>query len=302
MAGWFIGGAGDRFTSTMLTAGVDWLSADGKTTNFDRPEATEIMTWWKQLYDEKLLDIPKENARDLFIAQKCAYFMDSSGNAVGFTNLVKDFKWDVSLPPQAAAGGTVTETYGPVTVIPKTDAEKQLAGWLWLKWLSTPAPLASWITATSYFPSTKVAAEGPALKEFYAKNAPAAKALREIAPNARILTPSPALTQVRGQIVADAVNQVLLAHLATSCLTHMDRSAGSRSPRSQNAAATDRCPNAHEHLARKWGCPIATALPHIRCLRFCHRDLDANNRPTIVRWRRSPFPGHPRTIFVSLDN
>ncbi len=213
MAGWFIGGAGDRFISTMLTAGVDWLSADGKTTNFDRPEATEIMTWWKQLYDEKLLDIPKENARDLFIAQKCAYFMDSSGNAVGFTNLVKDFKWDVSLPPQAAAGGTVTETYGPVNVIPKTDAEKQLAGWLWLKWLSTPAPLASWVTATSYFPSTKSAAEGPTLKEFYAKNAPAAKALREIAPNARILTPSPALTQVRGQIVADAVNQVLLGQL-----------------------------------------------------------------------------------------
>ncbi len=213
MAGWYIGGAGDRFISTMLTNGVDWLSADGKATNFDRPEVAEIMTWWKQLYDEKLLDIPKESARDLFIAQKSAYFMDSSGNAVGFSNLVKDFRWDVAMPPQGMAGGTVTETYGPVNVIPKTDAEKQLAGWLWLKWLSTPAPLASWIAATSYFPSTKSAAEGPALKEFYAKNAPAAKALREIAPNARILTPSAALTQVRGQIVADAVNQVLLGQL-----------------------------------------------------------------------------------------
>jgi len=213
MAGWYIGGAGDRFISTMLTNGVDWLSADGKATNFDRPEVAEIMTWWKQLYDEKLLDIPKESARDLFIAQKSAYFMDSSGNAVGFSNLVKDFRWDVAMPPQGMAGGTVTETYGPVNVIPKTDAEKQLSGWLWLKWLSTPAPLASWIAATSYFPSTKSAAEGPALKEFYAKNAPAAKALREIAPNARILTPSAALTQVRGQIVADAVNQVLLGQL-----------------------------------------------------------------------------------------
>jgi len=78
---------------------------------------------------------------------------------------------------------------------------------------STPAPLASWVTATSYFPSTKSAAEGPALKEFYGQSAPAAKALREIAPNARILTPSAALTQVRGQIVADAVNQVLFGQL-----------------------------------------------------------------------------------------
>ena len=214
MAAWYIGGAGDRFISTMLTSGVDWAAADGKTSNFDKPEATEIMTWWKQLYDEKLLDIPKESARDLFVAQKCAYFMDSSGNAVGFTNLIKDFQWEVGLPPQASAGATpVTETYGPVNVLPKTDTEKQLAGWLWLKWLSTPAPLASWVAATSYFPSTKSAAEGPALQEFYAKNPPAAKALREIAPHARILTPSPALTQVRGQIVADAVNQVLLGQL-----------------------------------------------------------------------------------------
>ena len=69
------------------------------------------------------------------------------------------------------------------------------------------------MAATSYFPSTRSAAEGAALKEFYAKNTPAAKALREIAPYARILTPSPALTTVRGQIVADAVNQVLLGQL-----------------------------------------------------------------------------------------
>jgi len=214
MAAWYIGGAGDRFISTMLTSGIDWATPDGKASNFDQPGVAEIMTWWKQLYDEKLLDIPKENARDLFVAQKSAYFMDSSGSAVSFAGLIKDFQWDVALPPQAAAGGTlVTETYGPVNVIPKTDAEKQLAGWLWLKWLATPDPLAKWIAATSYFPSTKSAAEGPALKEFYAKNPAAAKALREIAPNARILTPSPALTQVRGQIVADAVNQVLLGQL-----------------------------------------------------------------------------------------
>ena len=44
-------------------------------------------------------------------------------------------------------------------------------------------------------------------------NDPREKALREIAPYARILTPSPALTTVRGQIVADAVNQVLLGQL-----------------------------------------------------------------------------------------
>lgn len=213
MAAWYIGGAGDRFISTLLTRGVDWLAPDGKSSNFDRPEALEIMTWWKQLNDEKLLDIPKDNARDLFVAQKCAYYMDSSGSAVAFTSLIKDFKWNAALPPQGMAGATVTETYGPVNAIPKNDPEKQLAGWLWLKWLATPEPLAKWITATSYFPSTKSAATGPALKDFYTKNPVAATLVTGVAPNARILSPSPALTEVRGQIVADTVNSVLLGQL-----------------------------------------------------------------------------------------
>jgi len=62
----------------------------------------------------------------------------------------------------------------------------------------------------------------------------------------------------------------------------------------------------YEHLegqASRWGCPVATALPHIRCLRFCQRDIDANDRLLIVRWRRrSPFSGRPRTLFVSFND
>lgn len=213
MAGWYIAGAGDRFISTLLTRGVDWLGPDSKSTNFDRPEALEILTWWKQLSDEKLLDIPKEDARALFVAQKCAYYMDSSASAVSLSALVKDFKWDASMPPQGAVGGTVTETYGPVNAIPKNDPEKQLAGWIWLKWLTMADPLAKWVTATSYFPSTKSAVDGAALKDFYAKNPVAAKVVKTVAPNARILSPSPALTEVRGNIVANVVMQVLLGQL-----------------------------------------------------------------------------------------
>lgn len=214
MAGWYIAGAGDRFISTLLTYGVDWLTPDGKASNFDRPEALEIMTWWKQLYDEKLLDIPKDNARDLFVAQKCAYYMDSSASVAGFVTLIKDFKWDAAMPPQGATGGAlVTETYGPINAIPKTDAEKQLAGWLWLKWLATPEPMAKWVTATNYFASVKSAADGPALKEYYAKNPTAARLVKDVAPNARILSPSPALTEVRGQVVANVVNEVLIGQL-----------------------------------------------------------------------------------------
>lgn len=214
MAGWFIGGAGDRFISTLLTYGVQWLAEDGKSSNFDAPEALEIMTWWRQLSDEKLLAVPKESASAAFVAQRAAYFMDSSGNTAGFFSLVKDFAWDARLPFQGPkATQPMTETYGPVNVIPKNDSEKQLAGWLWLKWLATPEPQSKWVQVTNYFPSIRSAVEGPALKEYYAKNTVAAKLFKEVAPVARILSPSPALTEVRGQITANVVNEVLLGQL-----------------------------------------------------------------------------------------
>ncbi len=213
MAGWWIGGAGDRFISTLLTYGVDWITPDGKASQFDKPEALEIMTWWRQLSDEKLLAIPKENARDAFVAQKAAYFMDSSGNSAGFYSLVKDFKWDASMPFQGTAGTSITETYGPINAIPKNDPDKQMAGWLFLRWLATPEPQSTWVTVTNYFPSIKSAAETPRLKDYYAKNTVAAKLNKEIAPNARILGPSAALTEVRGQITANVVNEVLLGQL-----------------------------------------------------------------------------------------
>src|SRR5262249_43667832 len=102
-AGWLIAGAGDRFISTLLTYGVDWIMPDGKASQFDKPEALEVMTWWRQLKDENLLDVPKDNARDLFVAKKSAYYMDSSASTQAFYTLVKEFKWDASMPPQGTA-------------------------------------------------------------------------------------------------------------------------------------------------------------------------------------------------------
>lgn len=215
MAGWFISGAGDRFISTLLTSGVDWLTPDGRASNFDNPEALEIMTWWRELSDEKLLAVPTESARELFEAQRCAYYMDSSGSVGRFSSIVKNFKWDGGLPPQADVGvSVITETYGPVNTLPKTNDDVQLAGWLWLKYLASPEPQAKYALATTYFPSVKSAADSTLLKEYMVANPTYKKLFEEVAPYARILSPSPALTEVRGQITANVVNEVLLGRLS----------------------------------------------------------------------------------------
>ncbi len=215
MTGWEISGAGDRFISCMKTYGVEWLKPGGEESNFDAPEALEIMTWWRELSDEGLLSIPTQGARDNFIAGKNVYWMDSSGNTAAFSRNVKDFAWDAALPPQRTPAGSapITETYGPINALPKTTPEKQLAGWMWIKWLLQPENHARYVAVTNYFPSTKSAVNAEALKAYYAENPTARRLVDEVAPHAQILTPHPALTEVRGQITANVVNEVLLKRL-----------------------------------------------------------------------------------------
>jgi multiple sugar transport system substrate-binding protein len=216
MLGWNIGNAGDDFISMMLMYGVTWIKDDGSATNFDRPEALEIMTWWKELADDGLFAvIDGDEASNAFTAGKSVYYIDSSGNADDFERDITAFAWDCGLPPQGANNPhPVCEMYGPINAIPKNDAAKELAGWLWLKWLTTPDALSEWVTVTGYFPSRYSVADSPELKAYYEQYPRAGKLLTEAAPLARIIVPHPALQQIRSQITADNVNEVLLGRLS----------------------------------------------------------------------------------------
>ena len=216
MFGWNIGNAGDDFISSMLMYGVPWIKDDRSSTNFDRPEPLEIMTWWKGLADDGLFAvIDGDEASNAFVAGKSVYYIDSSGNADDFERDIKDFAWDCGLPPQGANNPQpVCEMYGPINAIPKNDAAKELAGWLWLKWLTNPDALSEWVTVTGYFPSRSSVGESPALKAYYETYPRAGNLLETAAPLARIIVPHPALQQIRSQITADNVNAVLLGQLS----------------------------------------------------------------------------------------
>src|SRR5262249_22851037 len=212
--GWNIGNAGDDFISCMLMYGVTWIKEDHKSSNFDRPEALEIMTWWKQIYDDGIFAVI-DNADQAFISGKAAYYIDSSGNSGDFLQNITTFKWDCGLPPQGANNPTpVTEMYGPINAIPKNDESKQLAGWLWLKWLVNPGPMADWVTRTSYFPTRMSVASSQELAAYYQRNTYAGKLVKDVAPLARIIEPHPALVEIRSQITPNIVNEVLLGQLS----------------------------------------------------------------------------------------
>lgn len=211
--GWLISGAGDRFISCLLTYGVEWQKEGGEESNFDAPEALEIMSWWRELSDEGLLAVTRE-ARDLYIAQQNLTYMDSSANANRFHATVEEFAWNGGLPPQRHDGDPVTETYGPVNTVPKTSPEEQLAGWMWLKFLIEPDVHARYVAQTSYFPSTRSAVDTELLQGIYSENTIARRMIDDVSVHARILAPSPALPEIRGVITANVVEEVLLGQLS----------------------------------------------------------------------------------------
>lgn len=214
MTAWTLGSAGDRFISVLKTYGVEWLKEGGQESNFDAPEVLEIMTWWKELSDEGLLAVTTESARDVFTAKGSAFFMDSSASVTGLA-LITDFTWNGTMPPQGPnVTDPRTETYGPVNAIPKSTPEKQLAGWLWIKWLASVESLTKWVPVTSYFPCRISVVDSPELTSFY-EQYPVAKTLyADVAPKASILAASPALSEVRSTITANVVNELLLGRLS----------------------------------------------------------------------------------------
>ena len=70
------------------------------------------------------------------------------------------------------------------------------------------------VKQTNYFPSTRSAVETTLLQETYAENPTFLRLVNEIAPVAQILSPSSALPQVRGEITANVVNEVLIGQLS----------------------------------------------------------------------------------------
>ncbi|MCO5219637.1 MAG: extracellular solute-binding protein [Thermomicrobiales bacterium] len=211
MNAWMEEDPGSRFMSIMKTCGVEWLKDDGVTPNFDAPEAVEILTWWKELYDEGLLQFTQSNKIEVFAAGQTAIMLHSSSAGPALASQVTGFTYNGGLPPQGANTDTLrTETYGSLNAVPRNSPELEQAGWEWIKWLASPEAFAVWVPASNYFPARTDLLEIPEIAAFYDADPVALKLLEEVAPAATILSPSAALTEVRGTIVPTAIEEVMM--------------------------------------------------------------------------------------------
>jgi ABC-type glycerol-3-phosphate transport system substrate-binding protein len=156
----------------VISRGADYYSADKAGYNFDKPQIIEALTFIKTLYAKGSgKKIAERYGDQTDFGNRKALFTIGSSSGLPFYQQAVDkgtagsFAWSVAALPYSTAKPTMN-MYGASISIVKTTPEKQLASWLFLKWLTEPAQQRLWTELSAYFP-TRISVRdslGPYLK------------------------------------------------------------------------------------------------------------------------------------------
>ncbi|MFD0681307.1 MULTISPECIES: ABC transporter substrate-binding protein [unclassified Paenibacillus] len=180
------GNNGGSFRSWLRTYGIDPIALDQSGVNYNNPQAIELASMIKNLSDKKAIVLAQDTEQE-FTNGRAAMEIGTTARTSSKLELVKDkFKWGITLIPQGGSKEKVTELYGGNQVLFKTTPEKQLAGWIFLKYFAASKAQSIYAAKTGYFPATKSAQNTDLLKKNYLDNPQKKQAFEEVFPYARI--------------------------------------------------------------------------------------------------------------------
>jgi multiple sugar transport system substrate-binding protein len=159
----------------VIGRGGDIQAPGGKGYVFNTKEMRDSLTFMKKLYADgyaKKIGEPYGEQTD-FANKKVLFTMGSSSGLPYYYSSIKgaakgSFNWSVAAIPHTTAN-PMCNIYGASVSLVKSTPEKQLASWLFLRWMSEPKQQADWVRAANYFPVRVSTAES--LGDYFAKNA-----------------------------------------------------------------------------------------------------------------------------------
>jgi multiple sugar transport system substrate-binding protein len=172
--GYAIATGASNVYAQIISRGGEIARPDGSGYSYDTPEMAASMRFMKKLYDEGLGRKIAEayGEQNDFANRKVLFTIGSTAGLPFYAGSVAKgeqglFAWSVAAIPHTTPK-PVLDIYGASISMPKSTPEKQLAAWLFLKFLSQPEAQATWVEATNYFPVRKSTVNG--LGEYMAKN------------------------------------------------------------------------------------------------------------------------------------
>jgi multiple sugar transport system substrate-binding protein len=160
--GWIISTEPSSVLGWLYAFGAPVSRPDGRGYRLNTPEVRDALGFLRQLYEEGCAWLPENQTSEADFAQRLGLFATGSVTEMPFQEAA--FKsasnpdgWTVIPFPAEesdAAGDTtpVVDVYGPSLVMLQSTPQKQLASWLFSKWLLAPENQARWVTTTGSFP------------------------------------------------------------------------------------------------------------------------------------------------------
>jgi multiple sugar transport system substrate-binding protein len=137
--------------------GDDLRNDAGDGYDFTKPAVEEVASFWKDLWDEGCAFPTESYPNPEFASRKALMTMSSTA---GYTYQVSAFEAEGAMHddvwtfiPFVGDGGTqAVDAYIQNSAIVKSNPEKELASWLFLKWFTSPEINARWIEVSAYYP------------------------------------------------------------------------------------------------------------------------------------------------------
>jgi len=199
------------FDAQVYSRGGPLMTADNRMVAWNGKEGLAVLQMYDRISKEATGYLPKGNdwLTDLAAGKLALYF--SSTASLPFIKDVADrsgANWSIANLPQSDPAKARTVQFGANVAIFRTTTERQLASWLFIKWLSETDQTAQF-AATSYFmPIRASAADSQVLKDYWAKLPQGKQAFDLI----KLSSPEP---NVRGQ---QEIRDVVLVNMVSDVI------------------------------------------------------------------------------------
>jgi multiple sugar transport system substrate-binding protein/sn-glycerol 3-phosphate transport system substrate-binding protein len=198
------------FADMLFNRGGAMLNEDATAYTFGDQAGLETVIFLQDLFVNgcaKLETDPYGDQTD-FGSEKVLFTISSTSGLPFYRTAVEegaDFNWSISTLP-ADLDSPRVNIYGASLSILRTSPEKQLASWLFIKWLTEPEQSAHWSRTTNYFPVRKsVAVE---LGDYFEENPQYEKAFGFLS-NDMVIEPRTASYQECRDAISEMLDTVI---------------------------------------------------------------------------------------------
>ncbi|MGO8693064.1 MAG: extracellular solute-binding protein [Rectinemataceae bacterium] len=145
----------------VISRGGDFQAPGGDGYALDNPQMRASFALFRKMFKEGSAKKIAEQYGDQtdFADEKVLFTMGSTAGIPFYDLAIRQgfkggFAWSVAAIPHTTAKA-VLNIYGASVSIVKSTPEKQLASWLFLRWMSESAQQAEWVRVSNYFPVRK---------------------------------------------------------------------------------------------------------------------------------------------------